>query len=163
MVEGDHTYYSVQYQLIAEGERDKPDSLIEPVAKLGEWSDVGKDGVFGQAFEPWAGSGNDYKPTNKAAYESRHSVWARTGYSGWWEEKYAMAALTRLRDRDERGQFDRRDHRYSTAGVWQQAQRHRFRVIKRVVSKHTTVLLEEPLKGYGRSKDKPRRKRKQRA
>jgi len=128
----EYTYYTVQFR-ITHSTNDISLKEIPSVDKLGDWSCCGIDGHFAKGMQPWIGSGNDYHPKDRKAYNNYKKVWALTGYgkSGWFNIKYAIKALKRLRALDLTGVFDYFDGYGRKCSQF----RHEFRIV-RVVHKH---------------------------
>jgi len=129
MQEGEFTYYTLQHRRTHKSPWLDPEGPLEPVDDQ-EWSFSSWD-VFGGTAEPWAGSGNNYKPKHKKAHDETHSVWACTGRHGWWSLNYAVKGLKRVRKAQAKGKFDSRDG----YGHHEQAVRYEFRLVKVTVSK----------------------------
>ena len=140
MQDGEYVYFTIQFRTTHKTAWLKRGGPLEPVADP-QWGFVGSDS-FGFVAEPWAGSGNGYKPQFREAYEDTRSVWAKTGASlGWWSLKYATKAIQRLRKADAEGKFDYRDN----YNQWCQGIRHEYRLIKMTVSQKTEVVEVEEL------------------
>lgn len=137
MKDGTFTFYTLQHRTTHRSPWLKPNEPLELVEDHG-WSFSSWD-VFGGTAEPWHGSGNDYRPKYRVAHDETHSVWANTGWHGWWSLEYAVKGLRRVRAADAKGKFDVRD-RYRHH---EQAVRHEFRLVKVTVSKKTEVLTPE--------------------
>ena len=93
MQQGSNIYYRLQHKLIAKTEHNDPNGPLIP--QENDWAFSCHD-YFGRIAEPWAGTGNDYKPMFRDSHDETHDVWSRTGQHGWWTLDYALAALSRL-------------------------------------------------------------------
>jgi len=134
MIDGDFTFYTLQYRTTHKSPWLEPDGKLKPLKKE-EWRLCSWD-VFGRTAEPWDGKGNNYKPKHRKSYDETHAVWSCTSYHGWWSLKYAVNGLMRVREADTKGRFDSRDG----YGKLHQAVRHEFRIVKITVSKKTEVV-----------------------
>lgn len=140
MREGQFVYYVIQHRIIAKSPWREPDAPLVPVTSFDDqdWRYSSWD-VFGNAFEPWAGSGNDYAPLYRESYEDKSDLWQKTGANGWWQLRYAILGLRRAIDYDAAGRFDT-EHE----GRKRQAVRHEFRIVKIESSfKMTPVTMNE--------------------
>ena len=103
--------------------------------------------IFSRGMQPWSGNGNDYKPIDRAAYNNSDKVHQLTGESGWFDIKFALKALKRLRALDLEGEFDYIDGYSRKTNQC----RHEFRIVQ-VVHRHEVTaitlkdLLEEQMK-----------------
>lgn len=132
MNDGNFVYYTLQHRTTHKSPWLKPEGKLSLVKDDTPWSFSSWD-YFGGTAEPWHGKGNDFRPKHKEAHDETHSVWANTGYHGWWSLKYAAKGLNRVRKADAKGKFDSRDG----YGHHEQAVRHEFRLVKMTVSQTT--------------------------
>ncbi len=133
--EGKFTYFAIRSRVTHLSEHNEPNGPLRPVSECedgfgrpykAEW--LGMVGEY--TAEPWAGSGNNYKPKYKNSHDELHSVWAKTGGCGWWTLRYAVLAMRRLVKGSEAGKLD-----YDHQGKKTQAVRYEFRIVKITVSK----------------------------
>ena len=134
--DGAYTYYAIQSRVTHLSPHNKPEAPLVSVEKLDdgfgrpysrEWH-----GMVGEYIaEPWEGSGNDYKPKHRKSHDEKHSVWAKTGGSGWWTLKYAVLAMRRLSKGSQAGKLNYKDGYNKVT----QAVRYEFRIVKISVSK----------------------------
>lgn len=136
---GSHTYYAIQSRVTHLSPWCKPDGPLEHVETGGDWGG-GPSSGDGYA-EPWAGSGNDYKPKYKKSHDEKHDVWAKTGGTGWWTLKYAVLAMRRLQKASAEGKLNYKDSYNKET----QAVRYEFRIIKVSVSKKVEHVSTEDL------------------
>lgn len=136
MQDGHFEFYTMQCRTVSKSPWLKPNDPLVPEKKDKVWFNPSWD-VFGGSFEPWHGKGNDYRPKYRRSYEQTHDIWAKIGYHGWYDMKYALRALAQARKDDDAGKFDSRDG----YGHHNQAVRHEFRVVKITLSKKTETEL----------------------
>ena len=127
MINGTYTYYVVEQRRKAEGKWLKLDSKIAiiPEKDRGEFSSCGSD-YWGRSMNPRIGSGNERRPQNRASDRQFYECYNATGQHGWWDLKYAAAALDRVVKDDEGGMYNS----YDGYGKFHQHIRHEFRVTK---------------------------------
>ena len=135
MHDGDITYYTIQTQVFSRSPWVKPEKALRPVPdKAQVWFFASWD-FFGRAMRPCKLVDGSPAPANRAASDEVQCVWARIDKHGWLTRRYAEAALRRLRTADDAGAFDCR----GGYGRVEQAVRHRFRVVRIIVSQWTVV------------------------
>lgn len=129
MNEGTFTYFTLQHRLTHQTEHCKPHGTLKPL-KNQKWSYSSWDS-FGCFAEPWAGSGNNWKPQFKESSDETHDCWSKTGAHGWWTMKYGVMAVLRLRKASEEGKLNYKDgYNNETRGC-----RYDFKIVKVTVSK----------------------------
>ncbi len=129
MVNGEHTFYTLQHKLTHESPWLQPDGPLKPVKSSG-WAFTSWD-YFGYFIEPWHGrGGNDWKPKYRKSHDETHDVWSKTGYHGWWTLKYAVKGLQRMKEASSKGDLCRKDG----YGKICQACRYDFRIVKITLS-----------------------------
>lgn len=129
MNNGTHIYYTIQLRRSHESPWLQLHEPLQPIIKR-EWSFISWD-HFGWAAEPWTGGGNDHKPQFPDSHKQTHNVWANTGCHGWWSADYALAALKRLKAKNEMGAFNSKDG----YGAPLQAVRYEFKIVKVILSR----------------------------
>lgn len=119
MKNGHHVYFTVQWRLRGQSRWGHPKGRLKsiPHDKRDEWSNAG--GSF------WAGSLNPRSLSSEPRYPEADRQFRKcqddTGVGGWFEEKYAIAAIKRLIRDDRRGKYDNPNR---------QKVRHEFRLVK---------------------------------
>lgn len=137
MTPGDHVFYTIQHRTTQKSPWLEPSGELSPYEEGTDWSFSSFD-HFGRALDPWAGSGNDYKPVDSKATDQKHAVRCITGQHGWWDLKYAKAALKRVKQLDAKGAFDSK-----WDGTVTQAIRHEFRIVRVSLSYQVEVYTKE--------------------
>jgi len=132
MRDGEYTLYCIQFLTIAETPWDKPKHSLKPLKKKGDFGFCGDN--WEPSLNPHIGKGNDWRAKNKLAGEQWHYTFIATGHHGWWDLKYAAAALQRVQADDVEGKFDYKDH---GSGRLMQRRRHQFRIVK-ITAMHKT-------------------------
>ena len=137
MKDGKFTYYTIQCKRVAESPWLKPKEPLVPI-KDKEWAFASFDHF---SFDPhkWEkteSGGVDWKALCQEASDELHDVWSKTGNHGWWNLKYAIAALKKVRKDDANGKYDTR----STYGEHCAAIRHKFRIVKQTVYQKTEII-----------------------
>ena len=127
MINGTYTYYVIQQRQKAKGKWLKLESKLEviPEEDRGDFGNCGSD-YWGRSTNPKIGSGNDRRPKNKIADKQFYECYNATGQYGWWDLKYAVAALDQVTKDDEGGMYNSCDG----YGKLCQHIRHEFRVTK---------------------------------
>lgn len=134
MRNGTHVVYCIQYRTFASGEWLKLDSKIKELPEYGtvkfpksaktQWSVCGEH--WSRSMIPHVGTGDQHRPLNQKAYDQFRDTYRATSYHGWWDAKYAIAALKRIKQDDEKGEYDSRDG----YGKLHQRIRHEFRLAR---------------------------------
>lgn len=123
--EGKHEFYTIQFRTVGKNKWLDLDSSIKPV-DYEEWHYCS----WGQSCDPHIGTGNNWRAKNQKAHRQWHDLSMATGYHGWYDMKYAIAALKRLREDDSNGVYDSFDG-YNKR---HQRVRHEFRIVKLTIS-----------------------------
>ena len=135
MDDGNYTFYAIQFRRTHESPWLKPKGKLSPVKKKDTWGGVGPDS-WGGSIDPHIGSGNEWRARNKRSSDQLFSLRMKTGIAGWYDLKYAIAALKRLKKDSANGKHDGsgpyREHT--------QAIRYEFRINIMTMSKTTRVL-----------------------
>lgn len=124
---GIHTIFTLQHRVIARSPWLKPK---EPVIdeKSEDWFFCGEQ--FARSLNPHIGTGNDWRAANKKAECQWYDTQRATGVHGWYDANYAIKAIKRVRDDDDKGMYDT----VSTYGQREQVVRHEFRIVQVVVN-----------------------------
>lgn len=130
MQDGRYEIYAIQHRTT----HQSPKGKLEPVTDR-DWGSCGPD-YWGVAMDPHNGNPSDLKHTYPKSSDELFDVRNKTGYPGWFDIKYAIAAVKRLSKLDAKGKFDSFDG-YSNHC---QAIRHEFRIIRILLSQKTEVL-----------------------
>ena len=147
--EGEFTYFTIQMMRTHMSPHNKPEEPLLPISQIvdssgrpeeSHWGTISWDN-YGSIAEPWAGSGNDYKPIFKTAHDETHDVWSKTGRHGWWTLKYAVLALKRMKKASEDGKMNWKDNCNRVT----QAVRHDFRLVKVTVAKKVELVSADDL------------------
>jgi hypothetical protein len=152
---GDFTYYAIQSRLTHKSGHNKPDGPLIPVAEIVDedgtpYKPPGWGGVSEWIAEPWAGTGNNWKPQYRESYEETRAVQSATGRFGWWSLKYAVQGFYRMQDASAAGQMN-----YKHEGKDIEAVRYEFRIVKVHVTKQVDLVSVADLMDALSVKDKP--------
>lgn len=107
MENGTFIVYTIQQRIVAEGEWCKIAGPIKPVDKYDNWVLVGNNSFA--SIIPHIGTGNDRRPMNRSAYKEWQVTYHSTDIHGWFDIRFAIAALKRCRQDDEAGEYDTKD------------------------------------------------------
>jgi hypothetical protein len=133
MQDGRYEIYVIQFRTTHKSPWLKPKGALKPVTDR-DWGSCGPD-YWGVAMDPHSGGPSDFKHKYPKSSDQLFDVRNKTGYSGWFEVKHAIAAVKRLNKLDAKGKFDSFDG-YKNC----QAIRHEFRIIRILLSQKTEIL-----------------------
>lgn len=155
--DGEFVFYRIEYRLVGQGKRGERDSKIYPVLD-DQWHRC-----EGDYWRHWIARVNwtdthEIRPVNRPARAEMLSVNHHTGVDGWWSRKHAQSRLDILRAASHRGELDHFDTQHSTKGVWSQACRYEFRLVRMHVKQSTTVIEGDSLCRVVRRSEKSSRK-----
>lgn len=129
---GTFNLFTIEFSNIAQTPHNYPEASCVPVAEE-HWSFIGSSENMIKIAEPWKGTGNDHKPVYYDSWSESHDVNSKTDYFGWWNLRYAVLALKRLRDTPEfvsRDGYGRITDRYQ----------RKFRIVQITIAKEKKVL-----------------------
>lgn len=126
MENGKYSYYVIQQRPVARSPWLKPKSPLQEVPEDArvDWTNCGEG--WGKSTIPHVGTGNNWRPINKKAYDEWHDCYRKTDQHGWRTLEFALAALKRLVVDDAKGLYDV----FSAYQERCQAVRHEFRIVQ---------------------------------
>ena len=134
MQDGRYEIYVIQHRTTHQSPWLKPKGKLEPIIDR-DWGSCGVD-YWGFAMAPHNGNASDFKYKYQKSSDQLFDVRNKTGYPGWFDIKYAIAAVKRLSKLDAKGKFDSFDGYNNHC----QAIRHEFRIIRILLSQKTEIL-----------------------
>jgi hypothetical protein len=132
MKNGHHIIFVLQFRTVSKSPADAR------AKKDDKWYGCGDD-YWGRSTNPYIGSGNTWRPRNRAASEDFRAAFHNTGQHGWSHLPFAVAALKRVRKDDAAGMYNYKD---PSNGRDIQTVRHEFRLVKLEV---TYNLSDQPI------------------
>ena len=146
MQNGTFVFYTIQSRMTHMSPDDHPDKPLVKIEFM--WDGFGKPyentwsselalGSGGKYIaEPWCGTGNNYKPKYKKSHDQMHDVWSKTGCFGWWDLKYAIRGMQRVKKASEQGKLGYKDRNNKLTQII----RYEFRIAKISVSKLVEIV-----------------------
>lgn len=134
MEPGIYTIFCLQFRTTEKSPWLKPKEKRERVER-DEWGWCGRD-YWGRSTNPHIGTGNDWRPRNKAMSDDAAATFRATDHFGWTKREYANTALKTARKDDDAGMYDSRD----TYGHHEQSVRHEFRIVRLEITYNQIVL-----------------------
>ena len=135
MKDGKHEFYVIQHRHVAESKWGSKEP-IKP-HKPTEWCNSNWD-YFGKAINPWGKIEGKYQHLYFEVDADKDAVWQAVGCKGFFKKNLAMDTLLRLREADDKGEFDS----INSYSQHEQSRRHEFRIIKLEITQKTEMVAE---------------------